>query len=59
MNLNPKVKASGLAAAATLVIVFVLGQLGVDVPADVAAAVTLILSVAAGYLKGASDWSAR
>jgi hypothetical protein len=59
MNLNPKVKASGLAAAATLVIVFVLGQLGVDVPADVAAAVTLILSVAAGYLKGASDWSPR
>jgi len=59
MNLNPKVKASGLAAAATLVIVFVLGQAGVDVPADVATAVTLILSVAAGYLKGASDWSAR
>jgi hypothetical protein len=59
MNLNPKVKASGLAAAATLVIVFVLGQCGVDVPADVATAVTLILSVAAGYLKGTSDWSPR
>ena len=59
MNLNPKVKAGGLAAAATLVSVFVLGQCGVDVPADVATAVTLILSVAAGYLKGTSDWSPR
>jgi hypothetical protein len=59
MNLNPKLKASAAAAAATLVIVFVLGELGVDVPADVATAVTLILSVAAGYVKSADDWSAR
>lgn len=59
MNLNPKLKASAAASAATLVIVFVLGELGVDVPADVATAVTLILSVAAGYLKSADDWSAR
>jgi hypothetical protein len=59
MNLNPKLKASAAAAAVTLVIVFVLGELGVDVPADVATAVTLILSVAAGYVKSADDWSAR
>ena len=59
MNLNPKLKASAAASAVTLVIVFVLGELGVDVPADVATAVTLILSVAAGYVKSADDWSAR
>jgi|694.fasta_scaffold01820_29 hypothetical protein len=59
MNLNPKLKASAAAAAVTLVIVFVLGELGVDVPADVATAVTLILSVVAGYVKSADDWSAR
>ena len=59
MNLNPKLKASAAAAAVTLVIVFVLGELGVDVPADVATAVTLILSVAAGFVKSADDWSAR
>ncbi|CAB4187228.1 hypothetical protein UFOVP1158_1 [uncultured Caudovirales phage] len=59
MNLNPKVTAAAIGAAATLVIVFVMGLLGVEVPADVASAVTLIVSVAAGYLKGANDWSAR
>jgi hypothetical protein len=59
MNLNPKVTAAAIGAAATLVIVFVLGQFGVEVPADVASAVTLIVSVAAAYLKDASDWTPR
>lgn len=59
MNLNPKVTAAAIGAAATLVIVFVLGLFGVEVPADVASAVTLIVSVAAAYAKGASDWTPR
>ena len=59
MNLNPKVGAAAIGAAATLVIVFVMGQFGVTIPADVASALTLIVSVAAGYLKSANDWSAR
>jgi hypothetical protein len=59
MNLNPKTKAAAIGAAASLVIVFALGLLGVEVPADVASAVTLIVSVAAAYLKDASDWTPR
>jgi hypothetical protein len=59
MNLNPKTTAAGFGAAATLVIVFALGLFGVEVPADVASAVTLIVSVAAAYMKGANDWTPR
>jgi hypothetical protein len=59
MNLNPKVGAAAIGAAATLVIVFVMGQFGVTIPADVASALTLIVSVAAAYLKSANDWTAR
>lgn len=59
MNLNPKTAAAGIAGAVTLVIVFILGQVGVDIPADVASAITVIIAFAAAYLKGASDWSPR
>lgn len=59
MNLNPKVTAGAVAAAATLLIVFALGQFGVEVPADVASALTLVLSVIAAYLKSANDWTPR
>jgi hypothetical protein len=38
------------------VIVFVLGRLGVEIPPDVAAAITTIIAFAAAYLKDASDW---
>jgi putative flippase GtrA len=55
MNLNPKTTAG----AVTLVIVFVLGQLGVEIPADVAAAVTTIIAFAAAYLKSADGWHSR
>jgi hypothetical protein len=47
----PKVQAAGLAGAATLILVFVAGLAGVMVPPEVAAAVTLLLTVAAGYIK--------
>lgn len=56
MNLNPKTTAAGVAGAVTLVIVFVLGRLGVEIPPDVAAAVTVIISFVAAYLKSANDW---
>ena len=59
MNLYPKVGAAASGAAATLVIVFVMGQFGVTIPADVASALTLIVSVVAAYLKSAKDWTAR
>ncbi len=51
MRPHPKVAASGTAGAATIVLVWVLGQAGVSVPPEVAAAVTTLLSFAAGYLK--------
>lgn len=59
MNLNPKTTAAGIAGAVTLVIVFVLGQLGVDIPADVAAAVTTIIAFAAAYLRSSDGWHPR
>jgi len=59
VNLNPKTTAAGIAGAVTLVIVFVLGRLGVEIPADVAAAVTTIIAFAAAYLKSADGWHSR
>lgn len=59
MNLNPKTTAAGIAGAVTLVIVFVLGQLGVDIPADVAAAVTTIIAFVAAYLRSSDGWHPR
>jgi hypothetical protein len=49
--MNPKVFASALAGAATLVLVYVASLFGVDVPPEVASAVTVLFSSAAGYLK--------
>lgn len=59
MNLNPKTTAAGIAGAVTLVIVFVLGRLGVEIPADVASAITVIIAFAAAYLKSADGWHSR
>jgi hypothetical protein len=59
VNLNQKTSAAGIAGAVTLVIVFVLGQLGVEIPADVAAAATTIIAFAAAYLRSARDWTPR
>lgn len=59
MNLNPKTAAAGVAGAITLVCVFILGQFGIEIPADVASAITVIISFAAAYLKAANDWSPR
>jgi hypothetical protein len=47
----PKVTAGAAAGAAVLLLVWVAGLFGVDVPAEVAAAATVVLSAAAGYLR--------
>lgn len=59
MNLNPKVTASGIAGALTVLLVYLLSVAGVDVPTEVAAAVTVIIAFVAGYLRPQGDWSAR
>lgn len=48
---HPKVAAGGIAGAASILIVFVLGQVGVDVPAEVASAITVLISGVAAYVK--------
>lgn len=50
---QPKVVAGGVAGAATIVLVYTLGQAGVDVPAEVASAITVLIGFAASYLKRA------
>jgi hypothetical protein len=46
---RPKVAAAGIAGAATTILIFILERLGVEVPADVAAAITALLAFVAGY----------
>jgi hypothetical protein len=47
----PKVEAAGIAGAAATVLVFIAAQAGVDLTAEVAAAVTALLAFAAGYVR--------
>lgn len=51
MTPQPKVVAGGVAGALTIVLVWVAGQFGVDVPPEVASAFTVLVSFAAGYFK--------
>jgi hypothetical protein len=46
-----KVWAGGAAGALTVVLVYVAGLFGLDVPAEVASAVTVLISSGAAYLK--------
>lgn len=48
---TPKVAAAGITGAAALIIVWVAGLFGLEVPAEVAAAFTVILAFVGGYLK--------
>lgn len=48
---QPKVIAATSAGAATAVLVWIVGLLGLDVPPEVASAVTVLLAAGAGYLK--------
>jgi hypothetical protein len=47
----PKVVAAGAAGALTVVLVWVVGMFGLEVPEEVAAAVTALLATGAAYLK--------
>ena len=51
---HPKVAAGGAAGSASILLVFILGQCGIDVPAEVASAITVLLSAVAGYAKRAA-----
>lgn len=46
-----KVTAGAAAGAVTVLLAFVLGAIGVDVPQGVSAAVTVLLTAGAAYLK--------
>jgi hypothetical protein len=48
---QPKVAAAGIAGSVTLILVWAAGLAGIDVPPEVASAVTALLAFAAGYLK--------
>lgn len=46
-----KVAAAGTGGAAATVLIAIASQLGLDLPPEVAAAITTVLAFAAGYLK--------
>lgn len=47
----PKVQAAGAAGAVTVLVVWVAGLLGLDVPPEVASAFTTLVAFGAAYLK--------
>lgn len=47
---TPKVAASGLAGAVTVILVWVAGLAGLEVPAEVATSVTFVLMIAVAYM---------
>lgn len=53
MPVNPKVAAGGLAGGITIILVWVAGLAGLDVPPEVASAFTVLVSSVAGYVKKA------
>jgi len=59
MNLNPKILSAGIAGAITVVLLWVLSMFGVNVPAEVASAVTIIVAFAVGYLRPQGSWTPR
>lgn len=51
LELAPKVRAAGLTLPLTVLIVFLGGELGLELPAAVSAAIGTIIAFAAGYIK--------
>lgn len=51
MRPQPKIAAAGVSGAAATVLVWILGEVGVDVPPEVAAALATLLSFAGGWVK--------
>lgn len=52
-GVTPKVAAGGAAGAASIVLVFVLAQAGIEIPPEVSSALTTLIAFAAGWLKSA------
>ncbi len=50
---TPKVVAGGVAGAASIVLVYLLGEAGIVVPNEVAQAITVLISFAGSYFKRA------
>jgi hypothetical protein len=50
---QPKVVAGGAAGAVSVILVWAVGLAGLEVPAEIASAVTVLISSAASYLKKA------
>ena len=48
---TPKVVAGGTAGAFSIILVYTVGLLGLDMPPEVASSVTVLISFAAAYLK--------
>lgn len=48
---TPKIAATTLAGAGAVLLVWILGLLGLDVPDAVAAAIAVLIAAGAGYLK--------
>lgn len=57
MKPSEKMSAAGLAGAVSVLVVFVAGAAGLEVPPGVAAALTSVLAFGAGYLKREGDAS--
>ena len=51
MKPQPKVAAAGIGGSAAVLIVWIAGQFGVDMPAEVGAAIAALIGFAAGYFK--------
>jgi hypothetical protein len=51
--MHSKVKAGGATGAASILVVYLAGQFGLELPAEVASALTTLVSFAAGYLRRA------
>lgn len=50
-QLNPKVAAAGIGGAVTTVLIWGATAAGIEIPAEVAAAIATIIAFGAGYLK--------
>jgi hypothetical protein len=48
---SPKVQAAGAAGAVTVLLVWIAGMFGLEVPAEAASAFTMLVATAAGYIK--------
>jgi len=48
---HPKVAAAGVAGSVTILLIYVASLFGLEVPGEVASAVTVLLGFVAGYVK--------